>query len=70
MRLLNKRCNLESKCDQNQNSATVSNHQNLSMLINKRDKLYHYITSVNPNVMCITKVLPQKTLIPVAECKF
>ena len=77
MGLQEKRCTLESKSDQNQDSAILSNHRNVSLLyknadilFNKTNKLYHYITSVNPNVMCITEVLPQNTSIPVDECKF
>ena len=79
MELQSKGCTIESESDQNQNSTTLSHHQNLPVLykiadnlFNKRNQLFRYITSVNSDITCVTEVLPKNTSIPVddASSKF
>ena len=58
-----------------QNSSTIKSHQSLTVfytnadnLINKRNELYHSITSLKPEIICITEILPN--LLMTASFKF
>ena len=62
---------VKSKSCQDQNSSTSKSYQNLTVfytnsdnLINKRNKLYHSLTSVKPEIICITEILPKNALLP------
>ena len=76
MRLQDQRPSMESKSWQNQNLSTVKSYQSLTVfytnadnLINKRKELYHSITSVKLEIICITEILPKNVLLPVDDCK-
>ena len=67
---------MESKSCQNQNLSAIKGYQNLIVfytnadnLINKRNKLYHSITSVKLEIICITEILPKNTSLPVDDCE-
>ena len=67
---------MESKSCQDQNSSTLKSYQSLTVffanagnLINKRNKLYHSITSVKPEIICIAEILPKNTSLPVDDCE-
>ena len=73
MGLQSKGCTLESENDQNQNSATVSHHQNLPVIQNCRNfysiKETNFFTISHQLILmlCVTEVLPKNTSIPVDE---
>ena len=76
MRLQDQRPSMEPKSWQNQNLSTVKSYQSLTVfytnadnLINKRKELYHSITSVKLEIICITEILPKNVLLPVDDCK-
>ena len=67
---------MESKRCQDQNSSTIKNYQSLTLfytsadnLINKRNELYHSITSVKREVICIREILPKNASLPVNDCE-
>ena len=67
---------MESKSCQDQNSSTIKSYQSFAVfytnadnLINKRNELYHSLTSVKPEIICITEILPKNALLPVDDCE-
>ena len=76
MRIQDQRPSMESKSCQDQNSSTIKNCQSLTVfytnannIINKRDELYHSITWVKPEIICITEILPKNGSLPVDDCE-
>ena len=70
---------MESKSCQDQNSSTIKSYQSLAVfytnadnLINKRNELYHSLTSVKPEIIFITEILPKMRyyLLMIASFKF
>ena len=68
------RPSMESKSCQDQNSSTINSYQSLTVfytnadnLINKKNNLYHSITSVKPDIICITDILPKNASLPVED---
>ena len=66
----------ESKIYQDQNSSTIKSYQSLTVfytnaddLVNKRNEIYHSITSVKPEIICITEILPKNASLPVDDCE-
>ena len=76
MGIQDQRPSVESKSCQDQNSSTIKSYQSLTVfytnadnLINKRNELYHSLTSVKPEIICITEILPKNALLPVDDCE-
>ena len=67
---------MESKSCQDQNSSTTKSYQSLTVfftngdnLINKRKKLYHSITLVKPEIICVIEILTKNASQPVDYCE-
>ena len=67
---------MESKSCQDQNSSAIKSYESLTVfytnadnLINKRNELYHSLTSVKPEIICITEILPKNAVLPVGDCE-
>ena len=76
MGIQDQRPSVESKNCQDQNSSTTKSYQSLTVfytnadnLINKRNELYHSLTSVKPEIICITEILPKNAVLPVGDCE-
>ena len=77
MGIQDQRPSVESKSCQDQNSSTIKSYQSFTVfytnadnLINKRNELYHSLTSVKPEIICITEILAKNALLPVDDCEF
>ena len=60
----------------NNKSSAIKRYQSLTVfyksadnLISKRNKLYYLITSVKPEIICITEILPKNAFLPVDDCE-
>ena len=70
MGIQDQRPSMESK-----NSSAIKSYESLTVfhtyaenLINKRNELYHSITSVKPEIICITEILFKNASLPVDAC--
>ena len=70
MGIQDQRPSMESK-----NSSAIKSYESLTVfhtyaenLINKRNELYHSITSVKPEIICITEILFKNASLPVDDC--
>ena len=76
MGIQDQRPSTESKSFHNQNSSTIKSYQSMTVfyknadnLMNKRNELYHSITSVKQEIICITEILPKNASLPVGDCE-
>ena len=76
MGIQDQRPSTESKSFHNQNSSTIKSYQSMTVfyknadnLMNKRNELYHSITSVKQEIICITEILPKNASLPVDDCE-
>ena len=74
MGIQDQRPSVESKSCQDQNSSTIKSYQSLRVfytnadnLINKRNELYHSLTSIKPEIICITEILTENAFLPVDD---
>ena len=76
MGIQNQRPSVESASCTDQNLETAKSHQSLTAfytnadnLINKRNELYHSVTSVKPDMICIAEVFLKNVSLPAEDCK-